>query len=235
MILINATIKYKGYNPDDLKLHSNKKICCVCDNCDRVRWVPKNNYSNLCRLCSINPLKPKFIPEEKDRFFKDTKIDRIITIEKMNYDPIDLKEKSPKKVWSICEKCGNGRLVRFYPYHNICKKCINQGRILTPEHKANISKNSARLSGKDNGMFGKYGKLNPAWKGGLPLRDHVKHENQCIQLNFRFEGCEGHHITSGVIIYIPKDIHFMNHHDLKNNKGMKEINNLAMDYLMGDY
>ena len=52
MILKEATIKYKGYNPDDLKLHSGKRICCSCDICGRVRWIAFNQYRNLCTGCS---------------------------------------------------------------------------------------------------------------------------------------------------------------------------------------
>lgn len=52
MIHREATIKYKGYNPDDLKPHSMKRICMVCDGCDRVRWGPKEAYRDLCHKCA---------------------------------------------------------------------------------------------------------------------------------------------------------------------------------------
>ena len=51
MILRNATIKYKGYDPSNLKSQSNKRICCSCDECGRVRWIPKQSYRNLCKSC----------------------------------------------------------------------------------------------------------------------------------------------------------------------------------------
>ena len=52
MILREATIKYAGYDPDDLKPKSNKRVCCSCDECGRVRWMSKANYSNLCKICA---------------------------------------------------------------------------------------------------------------------------------------------------------------------------------------
>lgn len=52
MILREATIKYKGYDPKDLKSKSNKRICCSCDECGRVKWVRCDAYHDLCNKCS---------------------------------------------------------------------------------------------------------------------------------------------------------------------------------------
>ena len=51
MILIDATIKYKGYSPLALTKGSAKRICVSCDNCGRVRWVEFKSYRSLCRIC----------------------------------------------------------------------------------------------------------------------------------------------------------------------------------------
>ena len=63
MILRNATIKYKGYDPNDLKPKSHKRICCSCNMCGRVRWIMKQDYRDLCitcwRLGSNNPFYGK--------------------------------------------------------------------------------------------------------------------------------------------------------------------------------
>lgn len=52
MILREATIKYSGVDPDLLKHNSNKRICCSCDQCGRVRWLNYHNYRDLCKSCS---------------------------------------------------------------------------------------------------------------------------------------------------------------------------------------
>ena len=52
MILRQATIKYSGVDPDDLKLKSNKRICISCDDCGRVRWVKYLSYTSLCGSCA---------------------------------------------------------------------------------------------------------------------------------------------------------------------------------------
>lgn len=66
---------------------------------------------------------------------------------------------------------------------------------------------------------------------------HLIPTNQCIHLNPLFEGCNQHHIMSGVIINIPVDLHRSIWHRMTNgnrkNENMKEINKLAFKYLLG--
>ena len=57
MILREATIKYKGYDPDKISPKSNKRICCSCNKCGRVRWISKSDYRNLCHKCSLQDSK----------------------------------------------------------------------------------------------------------------------------------------------------------------------------------
>ena len=57
----------------------------------------------------------------------------------------------------------------------------------------------------------------------------------CIKLNTYFEGSNEHHISSGVIIYMSKNLHNYFYHELKNNKNMNEINKIAWNYLVGNY
>lgn len=76
------------------------------------------------------------------------------------------------------------------------------------------------------------------WTGfSPPNRPHLIDINQCIHLNSRFEGCNQHHIMSGVIINIPVDLHKSVWHRMTNgdreDKNMKEINKLVFKYLLG--
>ena len=52
MILREATIKYKGYDPEDLSRGSHKRICVSCDMCGRVRYVNYQAYRDLCGSCA---------------------------------------------------------------------------------------------------------------------------------------------------------------------------------------
>ena len=61
MILKQATILYKDYDPEDLSKGSNKRICCSCDRCGRVRWSEFKNYKSLCNSCKqIGKLNHKY-------------------------------------------------------------------------------------------------------------------------------------------------------------------------------
>ena len=52
MILRDATILYKGIDPDSLSKGSHKRVCCACDRCGRIRWIPFQSYHSLCLSCS---------------------------------------------------------------------------------------------------------------------------------------------------------------------------------------
>lgn len=48
-----ATIRWKGYDPDDLKPKSNKRVWANCDNCGHGRWVSKDSYCSLYTSCAL--------------------------------------------------------------------------------------------------------------------------------------------------------------------------------------
>ena len=47
-----ATIRWKGYDPNDLKPRSSKRIWANCDDCEDGRWVSMDSYCNLCPSCA---------------------------------------------------------------------------------------------------------------------------------------------------------------------------------------
>ena len=125
-----------------------------------------------------------------------------------------------------------GKLNHNYGKHG--KDTTHFGRKHSQETKDKWSKNR---SGKGNNMYGSHriGENAPNWKGGISgNREHVKHIRDCIKLNTKFKGSNAHHIMSGVIIYIPKNIHKLIWHNMKSGQGMKEINKLAINYLIGE-
>ena len=138
MILREATIKYSNTDPDKLSKGSHVRVCVSCNGCGRIRWVVFKQVKNLCLSCSQklrNQLpKPKFIKEE-NRFISGTGIDRILTIEKFNYDPINLSRGSNKEIVVICKDCGEIRIINFNQYKLLCRKCSHN----TDEYKNNVS------------------------------------------------------------------------------------------------
>ena len=51
-------------------------------------------------------------------------------------------------------------------------------------------------------------------------------------LNEWFEGCEGHHINTKDVIYIPKEMHKSVPHCLRTRQGMAKINTLAIRFYL---
>ena len=212
MILKEATIKYKGYNPDDLKLHSGKRICCACDICGRVRWVPKNNYRSLCLICS----RPDMLGKNNS-FYGKKHSEK--TRQKMSDNHYDCSGKNNPSF---------GKTGKLSPIYG------DKNGFYGKKH-TNATKEKNRLShlGENSSMWGKFGKDAPNWKGGIsyPIY-HKLPEYKCIKLNKRFDNSEFHHITKLVGVFIPRYLHRQIKHSLKTGNNMIEINNLTMNYLI---
>lgn len=55
MINREATIRWKGYDPDDLSSGSGKRVWANCDECGKGRWMKMQDYnrnSGLCNRCA---------------------------------------------------------------------------------------------------------------------------------------------------------------------------------------
>lgn len=52
MINREATIRWKGYDPDDLSHGSRKRVWANCDDCGDGRWLNRHRYSDLCKSCT---------------------------------------------------------------------------------------------------------------------------------------------------------------------------------------
>lgn len=173
MIDIEKTISLRGYDPLILKPKSDKSIWAICNKCSKGRWSSMGGYCNLCHQCSVEKIpKPKFVPES-ERFIFNTGIDRIKTIEEKGYDPNDLKPKSDKRVWSICQECGDSRWLSMGSYHDLCHKCGNK----TEDHIKNMSESHKGIKPskeccekRSKAMKGKnVGEENGNWQGGASI------------------------------------------------------------------
>lgn len=96
MILREATIKYAGYDPNNLTSSSAKRVCCVCDECGRVRWAGKAWYNDLCHKCACNT--DKFKKASRDRQLghkasKETR-NRMSTAHKKRYEDPEERRKT---------------------------------------------------------------------------------------------------------------------------------------------
>ena len=232
MILREATIKYSGNDPDELKPKSRKRICISCDECGRVRWLPKQGYHNLCGSCAKkgknNGFYGKKHSKETLKLQSDVKIGKYCGKNNPNYRNHKLAgENNPMyeltgelnpnykggKIILICEFCGNEYKV------NKSKKDVSK----FCSYECHSQWRSINLRGENS----------PTWKGGITIRTHVKHERDCIKLNERFNNSNFHHITESIGIYIPSELHKHIWHNFKSGQGMDEMNVLALQFISG--
>lgn len=208
-----ATFKLYGYTSDSLSKGSGKHIVrvCKCGKVDNhIKFIKYNKavHPNLCRSCSLGGKNNSFYGK---------------------------KHSDEQKVKWSKSRCGK----KHKPRTDDQK--LNYSKSKMGDKNPMYNKKFSNIHLKNLSEKRKYriGELSPNWKNGIGgIRDHAKHERNCIQLNFRFIGSDAHHLISGVVIYLPKYLHNRKYsisHDLKNNKNMKEINTLAMNYLVGDF
>ena len=65
-------------------------------------------------------------------------------------------------------------------------------------------------------------------------RDYVLDPCKCLNLNDWFDGCRRHHVAANVIIHIPYDMHVTTYHNIRNGKGMAQINTMAFEFLFSE-
>ena len=69
------------------------------------------------------------------------------------------------------------------------------------------------------------------WDGFVAgIRGHVLPIHLCTKINKWFPGCEGHHLSRSLVVFIPTDLHNHVWHNMKNGVGMAEMNALALQF-----
>ena len=169
MIDEDRTMQLYGYTSDMLSKFSRKPIVKVCDECGEYKIVKKSAYRDLCVSCSHKGEhklpKPKFV-KDQDRFIPNTQIDRILTIEKYGYDPVDLTKGSHKLIVRICQQCGKNDLIEYKTCYNLCHSCSmigkNLGKNLGKKRSEKIKQQqSARMQHISYDEWESYAKENP--------------------------------------------------------------------------
>ena len=133
MILREATIKYKGYDPDLLTKGSHKRICISCDICGRVKYIAFCQYKNTCRNCLYKSGEDHSWYGRKHTNKSKQKISNTKTGIKLS------KEHKNKISKSLI---GNKRTLG-YKHSKETKKRMSEsskGVIFTKEHREKISK-----------------------------------------------------------------------------------------------
>ena len=106
MILREATIKYKGYDPYTLSKGSNKRICCSCDCCGKISYKQYNQYRNLCKKCQKRTIesremaKLKAIKQWSNQENRDNQSKRVLQYNKDHPEICKLNSEKAIKRWS---------------------------------------------------------------------------------------------------------------------------------------
>lgn len=173
MIHREATIKYKGYDPDDLKPQSTKRICCICDKCGRVRWISKFAYSNLCRKCvhkgeNNGMFGKRHSKESREKMSNEMKGENNLSKRSDVKKKISKAKKGYKHTQQTREKISrsikkgfiNGRISTLGMLGKTHSEKIREKlsgsqrkRYEDPEER---KKTSEAMKGENNGMFGKH-------------------------------------------------------------------------------
>ena len=169
MILREATIKYKGYDPDELSKGSEKRVCKTCDICGRVGYVSFNHYRNLCRNCKMksSETRKKMSDNHANVFGKNNP----------NYKkPMGDEQKQKISDAHKGKYCGKNnpmygkRGEETGMYGRTGDKNPMFGKHLSKETKKKISKsNKGKIVSKETKQKiskSQLGKLNHAWRGG---------------------------------------------------------------------
>ena len=201
MINEEETFRVMGYRSIDLKPQSNKKVCAVCDNCGKVRWVKKQAYHDLCLECS-------FKSDERSKKISEANKGKLLGEKHPNYGK-KLPEETCKKISESCKGKRSGEKNPMYG-----KKHTEESRRKMSESKRgkNHSKETCRKmsesrKGAKNPNYGKNpseetckkisesckgkrsgernpmkrpdvrakisGEKNPKWKGGISLEREI--------------------------------------------------------------
>ena len=229
-------------NPEAGKLKVERYIQFCNDNPEEVKKWGENHKI----WCKEHPEEMKKAGEKRSQWCKEHPEEMEETAEKISLWRMEhpevaklgsekrrkLYEDNPERLESMIEKCRNWR--ENYPEssESACKG-YREWYDNNPEDVIEmIERSSATKQGQDYDAG--------EWTGFVwrnkSSRSHVLPIGKCFQLNERFKGSEGHHITGSVVIFIPRELHVhYKGHNLKTGERMDEINAVAFQYINGYY
>ena len=209
------SIQYHIDHPEHGKEHSEWMLQYYIDNPD----VSKNHGEQVIRYYIDYPEAREELSRKKIQFHVD------------HPDARDAAREKSIEQWSSQETrdITREKLLQFHKDHP--EAAVKQSKRLIKFHKdypEAAEKQSARLQGQDYDIG--------QWTGFVDYnRNHLKPESQCVKLNERFDGCEGHHMTPSVMIYIPRELHRHIGHNMKTGENVGKMNMLVLQYLHGCY
>ena len=244
MIDEDATFEMFGYRSTDLKKKSNRPIVAVCEgkDCkDPVRVVQKSAYRKLCHKCAMKSKKVRGkIQETTKKAMADPKVRTRYEEAMANPEVKAKKVEAIKKAWEDPDI----RVMYMKAITDPEVKAKRAKALEDPEFKVKQSEVTKKWrkemsQGECNELAiliscGHQGIARDKWSRFITGdQSHLKPVSQCIQINEKTKEWDAHHITSGAVIFIPEEMHDFISHNLKTEKNIKEINELALQFMMG--
>lgn len=186
-----ATIRWKGYDPDMLSHGSNKRVWTNCDDCGNGRWVIYNQYRPLCNSCSHKNISPS---EETKKKLSESKMGIKNPMFGNHHS-----EKTKKRIRDMT----SGENSPNYGKHrtDATKKKISESRIgkYGGENNPNYGKHPSEetlkkmrcerpsISGKNNPNYGRglFGEFNGNWRGGISFEPYCQEFNGRLKQQIR--------------------------------------------------
>lgn len=211
-----------------------------CIKCDIIltdeNWLEsqKKIKRYVCKECN-----KKIYLENKDEILKDRKNYYIQNKSSILIYQEKYRKKHSEKIKQRDKKYRRDNKDKLKKYSNnwrkensLLKKTLDKKYYDEHKDKIKIQTKKYRITNKD--------KINQYKQTRHYKELKIKHQNKrnrelnTIPLNKWFEGCEGHHIDSTYIVYIPEEIHrqFYGLHRVSDPISMISINHISLFFIM---
>lgn len=137
------TLNDFGYVSSELSKYSHKQVWRICIKCGEKKLICYYAYRHLCAKCSQQHIRGPFNIEYFNQLINtinENYINEIKTFNDFGYYSIDLAHSSTKKVWRICQKCHQEKLIPYRQRTNLCIRCSQLNKKRSIETKNKISK-----------------------------------------------------------------------------------------------
>ena len=249
MINIQATIRWKGYSPDELTKGSHKRVWANCEICGGGRWISFRDYRDSCISCAA-------IKKNTGRVLSTQ------TKEKISAAHIGMKASDKARMKMSNSRKGDSN--HFFGKHHTKETREKQSlakigkpnlklreKPLSEAHKQNLSKAKTGIPSPMKGIpmsdetkkkmsenhadFTK--EKHPNWNGGRKLANARKHAKRklfgFIPLNNQsMDTFVGHHVDKTHVIFIPVELHTSVWHSIIRSINMDIINDKVCDWFL---
>lgn len=241
MIDINATLENHKNIVSELSRGSQKLVVAVCDECGKVRDLKFREYRDLCVQCAqkspdvctkksrsmmgknLGKKKPPRTPEhtkkqaEAQRGRPKTD-DEILNIKRAASLRPPVTEETKQKMATTRKDVPKSDEMKSNLSAAKMDHHPHRGIPMTLEERISQSCGHQKIPVED-------------WDGFVAgIRDHVLPIHMCTKINEWFPGCEGHHLSRSLVVFIPSELHNHIWHNMKTGLGMAEMNALALQF-----